>query len=239
MIVVPAIDLRGGQVVRLRQGRAEEQTVYGSDPGETARRWEGEGAQRLHVVDLDAALSGAAQTAAIAAVIAAVSIPVEVGGGIRRLHDVERWLEKGADRVIFGTAAVRDPHLVREAVLRWGDAIAVAIDARAGLVAVDGWTRTEPITALDLAQRVKADGVSRIQYTDVARDGVLQGLELLPVERLARASGLRITAGGGVASLADLISLRALEPLGVDEAIVGRALYDNRFRLAEAVEVCS
>jgi phosphoribosylformimino-5-aminoimidazole carboxamide ribotide isomerase len=239
VIVVPAIDLRGGQVVRLRQGRAEDQTVYGDDPAATARQWQSQGARRLHVVDLDAALSGAPQAEAVASVIAAVSIAVEVGGGIRSLYDVERWIQRGADRVILGTAAVRDPHLVREAVLRWGDKVAVAIDARAGLVAVDGWTRTEPLAALDLAQRVKADGVARVQYTDVARDGSLQGLDVLPIERLARASGLRVTAGGGVSTLADLISLRALEPLGVDEAIVGRALYDRRFTLPEALEACA
>lgn len=239
MKVVPAIDLRGGRVVRLRQGRASEQTVYGSSPAEAARRWEAEGAPRLHVVDLDAAFGQAPQRAAVAAVIAAVAIPVEVGGGIRTMEHARQWLESGAERVIFGTAAVREPDEVRAAAEAWAARVAVAIDARDGQVAVEGWTRTEPVAALDLARRVKAWGVARLQYTDVSRDGSLAGLDVGPVERLARATGLRVTAGGGVSSLADLQALRALEPLGVDEVIVGRALYDNRFRLAEAREACA
>lgn len=236
MIVVPAIDLRGGQVVRLRQGRADQQTVYGL-PAEAARRWAGEGALRLHVVDLDAAFGQPAQAEAVAAVIGAVSIPVEVGGGIRTVEDARRWLEQGADRVILGSVAVREPEVVRAAAREWPDRVAVAIDARAGQVAVDGWTRTAPVAAVELARRVRGWGVGRVQYTDVARDGGLGGLDVAPIEALARAAGARVTAGGGVATLDDLRALRALEPLGVDEVIVGRALYDGRFRLAEAQEV--
>jgi len=237
--VVPAIDLRAGQVVRLRQGRASQQTVYGGAPADFARRWEAEGARRLHVVDLDAAFGQPPQAAVVASVIAAVSIPVEVGGGIRSADDARRWLDGGADRVIFGSAAVRDPEVVRAAAQAWGDAIAVAIDARDGLVAVDGWTRTEPLPAVELAQRARAWGVVRVQYTDVSRDGSLAGLDVAPIERMARAAGVRVTAGGGVATLDDLRALRALEPLGVDEAIVGRALYDGRFELAAALEACA
>lgn len=238
MTVVPAIDVRGGCVVRLRQGRPDEQTVYGSDPAEAARRWEAEGARRLHVVDLDAAFGHPAQREAIAAVLRAVSIPVEVGGGIRTAEDARRWIEDGAERVIFGSAAVRDPDAVRAAAAASAAAVAVAIDARDGFVAVDGWTRIEPVSAVELAQRVRAWGVARVQYTDVVRDGSLGGLDTAPIERLARAAGVRVTAGGGVATLDDLRRLRALEPLGVDEVIVGRALYDGRFRLCEALEAC-
>jgi phosphoribosylformimino-5-aminoimidazole carboxamide ribotide isomerase len=238
VIVVPAIDVRGGCVVRLRQGRPDEQTVYGRDPSEAARRWEAEGARRLHVVDLDAAFGQPAQMEAIAAAVQAVSIPVEVGGGIRTAEDARRWVELGAERVILGSVAVRDPSVVRAAVAACGAAVAVAIDARGGKVAVDGWTRTEPVSALDLARRVREWGVARVQYTDVSRDGSLHGLDTAPVERLARAAGLRVTAGGGVATLDDLRALRALEPLGVDEVIVGRALYDGRFRVREAQEAC-
>jgi phosphoribosylformimino-5-aminoimidazole carboxamide ribotide isomerase len=234
--VVPAIDVRGGCVVRLRQGRPDEQTVYGSDPAEAARRWEAEGARRLHVVDLDAAFGQPAQRGPIMAAVRAVSIPVEVGGGIRTAEDARRWIEDGAERVIFGSAAVRDPEAVRAAVAASAAAVAVAIDARAGFVAVDGWTRVEPVSAVELARRVSTWGVARVQYTDVGRDGSLGGLDTAPVERLARAAGLRVTAGGGVATLDDLRRLRALEPLGVDEVIVGRALYDGRFRLVEAQE---
>ncbi|HET8646629.1 MAG TPA: 1-(5-phosphoribosyl)-5-[(5-phosphoribosylamino)methylideneamino]imidazole-4-carboxamide isomerase [Vicinamibacteria bacterium] len=235
MIVVPAVDLRGGRVVRLRQGRPDEQTVYGL-PAEAARRWEDEGAQRLHVVDLDAAFGQAPQGEAVAAVVAAVSIPVEVGGGIRTLDDVRRHLEQGAQRVILGSVAVRDPEVVRAAAQAWPERIAVAIDARDGRVAVDGWTRTSPVAAADLARRVREWGAGRVQYTDVARDGSLGGLDVGPLERLARAASVRITAGGGVATLDDLRALKALEPLGLDEVIVGRALYDGRFRLREAME---
>jgi phosphoribosylformimino-5-aminoimidazole carboxamide ribotide isomerase len=238
VIVVPAVDLRGGQVVRLRQGRADEQTVYGR-PAEAARRWQDEGARRLHVVDLDAAFGQAAQAEAVAAVLAAVAIPVEVGGGIRTTGDARRWIEQGADRVIFGSVAVRDPGVVRAAAAAWPGRVAVAIDARGGMVAVDGWTRTAAVAASDLARSAADWGVRRVQYTDVSRDGSLGGLDVAPIERLARAASVRVTAGGGVATLADLTALRALEPLGVDEVIVGRALYDGRFRLREAQEVCA
>ena len=238
MIVVPAVDLRGGHVVRLRQGRADQQTVYGL-PADAARRWQDEGARRLHVVDLDAAFGQPPQAEAVAAVIAAVSIPVEVGGGIRAIEDARRWIERGADRVIFGSVAIKDPEVVRAAAATWPGRVAVAIDARAGMVAVDGWTRTAPVEATALAARVRGWGVGRVQYTDVARDGSLGGLDVAPIERLARAAGVRVTAGGGVGSLDDLRALRALEPLGVDEAIVGRALYDGRFRLREAEEACT
>jgi phosphoribosylformimino-5-aminoimidazole carboxamide ribotide isomerase len=237
VIVVPAVDLRGGQVVRLRQGRADEQTVYGA-PAEAARRWEGEGARRLHVVDLDAAFGQPAQAGAVAAVIDAVAIPVEVGGGIRTMDDARRCIEQGADRVILGSVAVRDPDVVRAVASAWPERVAVAIDARGGMVAVDGWTRTAPVAATELARRIGGWGVARVQYTDVARDGSLGGLDVAPIERLARAAGVRVTAGGGVATLDDLRALRALEPLGVDEVIVGRALYDGRFRLREAQETC-
>ena len=236
MTIVPAIDLRGGKVVRLRQGRASEETVYGQVPADFARRWEAEGARRIHVVDLDAAFGRPPQADAEASVLAAVSIPIEVGGGIRSVDDARRWLERGADRVIFGSAAVRDPEAVQASSSSWPGAVAVAIDARDGLVAVDGWTRTEPLTAVELARRVRGWGVERVQYTDVSRDGGLGGLDVAPLERLARAAGVRVTAGGGVATLDDLRALRPLEPLGVDEVIVGRALYDGRFALAEALE---
>src|SRR5262245_23655038 len=239
MTVVPAIDLRGGKVVRLRQGRASEETVYGDVPADFAGRWQHEGARRIHVVDLDAAFGGPAQADAVASVVAAVKVAVEVGGGIRSADDARRWLERGVDRVIFGSAAVRDPDAVQAAAAAFPAAVAVAIDARDGRVAVDGWTRTEALSAIELAQRVRRWGGTRVQYTDVSRDGGLGGLDVGPLERLARAAGVRVTAGGGVATLDDLRALRPLEELGVDEVIVGRALYDGRFALAEALEACA
>jgi len=237
VIVVPAIDIRGGRVVRLRQGQLQEETVYGSDPAEAARRWEGQGAKRIHLVDLDAAIENRPQPDVIGAVIAAVKIPVEVGGGLRVLENAMRYREQGADRVIFGTAAVARPGVVQQAIRLWPEAVAVAIDARNGKVAVAGWNEITTVDALELGTRVKGWGVSRIQYTDVVRDGTLVGPNLAGIEQMARATGLRITAAGGVSTLDDVRRLKALASLGVDEVVVGKALYESRFTLDEAVLV--
>ncbi len=234
MIVVPAIDIRKGRVVRLRQGRAAEETVYGSRPAEAARRWEAEGAERLHVVDLDAAMDGLSQADAIAAVVQAVRIPVEVGGGIRTLEDARRLRGLGVERVIFGTAAVSRPDEVQAAVSLWPQAVAVAIDARDGRVAVAGWNEVTGVDALELAATVEGWGVVRVQFTDVRRDGTLAGPNLEAIETLGRKTGLRVTAAGGVSDVPDLVRLAELEPFGVDEAIVGRALYEGRVTLAAA-----
>jgi phosphoribosylformimino-5-aminoimidazole carboxamide ribotide isomerase len=234
VIVVPAIDLREGKVVRLKQGQVQHETVYGSDPGEAARRWEAEGAKRLHVVDLDAAIAGRPQFDAVAAIIDAVSIPIEVGGGLRVLENAMRYRDRGAERLIFGTAAIAAPGVVQEAVRLWPESVAVALDARDGKVAVAGWQEVTTVDALDLVAQVKAWGVRRIQYTDVVRDGTLVGPNLAGIEQVARVSGLRITAGGGVSALEDLRRLLPFEALGVDEVVVGKALYDQRFTLAEA-----
>jgi phosphoribosylformimino-5-aminoimidazole carboxamide ribotide isomerase len=231
MIVVPAVDIRAGRVVRLKQGRLQDETVYGSDPVEAARRWEAAGALRLHVVDLDAAVESRPQPDVVGAIIAAVRIPVEVGGGLRVLENAMRYRDRGADRVIFGTAAIASPGVVQEAVRLWPEAVAVAVDARNGKVSVAGWLEITQVSALELAARVKAWGASRIQYTDVQRDGALVGPNLATTEQLARATGLRVSVGGGVGTLQDLVALKALEPLGVDEVVVGRALYEGRFDL--------
>ena len=235
MIVMPAIDLRGGKVVRLKQGQLQEEQVYGSDPCEVARRWEAEGAARLHVVDLDAAVSAVPQFDVVAKIIEAVKIPVEVGGGLRVLETAMRYRERGADRVIFGTAAVADPGVVQEAIRLWPQSVAVALDARNGKVAVAGWKEITRVDAVDLALRVKSWGVVRLQYTDVLRDGMLTGPNLSSIEALARQVGIAITASGGVSVLEDLTKVAALEPLGVDEVIVGKALYERRFTLAQAL----
>lgn len=234
MIVVPAVDVRKGRVVRLKQGQLREETSYGADPVEAARRWELEGAARLHLVDLDAAIEGRPQPDVVERVIAGVGIPVEVGGGLRVLEHALRYRERGAERLIFGTAAVARPGVVQEALKLWPDAVAVAIDARDGRVALAGWQEIAETTALELAARVADWGVVRIQYTDVLRDGTLVGPNLPAIEELARACGLRLTVGGGVASLDDLARLRPLQELGVDEVVVGKALYEGRFSLAQA-----
>jgi len=234
VIVVPAIDLRGGRVVRLRQGRAAEETVYAGSPAEVARRFEAEGARRIHLVDLDAAMDGLAQTDAIADVVGAVRIPVEVGGGVRTLADAIRLRDQGVERVIFGTAAVSRPDVVQAALQQFPEAVAVAIDARDGRVAAHGWNETTDVDALELAATVEGWGVLRVQFTDVRRDGTLSGPNLGALEALGRRTSLRITAAGGVSDAADLVRLAALEAHGVDEAIVGKALYEGRLTLAAA-----
>jgi|KBSSwiStaDraftv2_1062776.scaffolds.fasta_scaffold1109782_2 phosphoribosylformimino-5-aminoimidazole carboxamide ribotide isomerase len=237
MIVVPAIDLRQGRVVRLHQGRAQEETVYAVDPAEVARRFEAEGARRIHLVDLDAAMNGARQAAAVASVVRAVRIPVEVGGGVRTLADALAVRADGAERVIFGTAAVARPDVVQAAVEQLGaEAVAVAIDAKDGRVAVSGWTEATDVDALELAVAVESWGVRRVQFTDVRRDGTLQGPNLAALEALGRRTKLKITAAGGVSDASDLVRLSALEALGVDEAIVGKALYEGRVTLQAAHE---
>ena len=233
MIVVPAVDIRRGRVVRLTQGQLQEEKVYGGSPVEAALAWEEQGAERLHVVDLDAAVGERPQLDAVEAVIRAVSIPVEVGGGLRALENAMRYRDRGAERVIFGTAAVASPGVVQEAVRLWPDAVAVALDARNGMVVVGGWSEITQVDAVELAERVKGWGVRRLQYTDVLRDGTLRGPNVPAIEEVCR-SGLRITAGGGVSILDDIRGLRTLADAGLDEIIVGRALYDRRFTLAEA-----
>jgi phosphoribosylformimino-5-aminoimidazole carboxamide ribotide isomerase len=235
MIVVPAIDVRGGKVVRLKQGRLQDEHVYGKDPLEAARRFEGEGALRLHVVDLDAAIEGKPQPDIVEAIIGAVKIPVEVGGGLRTLENAMRYVQRGAQRVIFGTAVVSDPGVVREALQIFPDAVAVALDARNGRVTVGGWKEVTTVQAVTLAERVKSWGVKRIQYTDVVRDGTLLGPNVEATAELARVSGLQITAAGGISSLDDIQRLRRASPL-VDEVVVGKALYEKRFTLADAIE---
>ncbi|HSD27341.1 MAG TPA: HisA/HisF-related TIM barrel protein, partial [Vicinamibacteria bacterium] len=213
--------------------------VYGRSPGEAARHWESEGAQRIHLVDLDAAIEGKPQPEVVADVIAAVKIPVEVGGGVRALETALRYRDRGADRVIFGTAAVARPGVVQEAVRLMAGAVAVAIDARNGKVAVAGWNEVTTVDALELLRQVKAWGVERVQYTDVVRDGSLVGPNLAGIEQIARASGLRLTAAGGISNIDDLVRVAGLEPLGVDEVVVGKALYEGRFTLQEAIAACS
>jgi phosphoribosylformimino-5-aminoimidazole carboxamide ribotide isomerase len=237
VIVVPAMDIRGGKVVRLKRGELQEEQVYGSDPVEVARRWEAEGAARLHLVDLDAAISSQPQFDILAEIIDAVAIPVEVGGGLRVLENAMRYRQRGADRVIFGTAAIAAPGVVQEAVRLWPEAVAVAFEARDGKVKVAGWNEITAVEAVDLAAQMEAWAVRRIQYTDTVRDGGgAVGPNLPALEGLARSCGLRVTVAGGLSTLDDLRRVRALEDVGVDEAVVGKALYEKRFTLAEAME---
>jgi len=234
MIIVPAIDIREGRIARLRKGNAEPEEVYGGGPVEVARRWEDEGAQRLHVVDLDAVIVHRPQYDVVSAIIDAVAIPVEVGGGLRVLENAMRYRDRGANRIIFGSASVAAPGVVQEAVRLWPDAVVVAFDARAGEVFVVDADEITTVSALQIGAQVKAWGVPRIQYTDVRWAGTPLGPNLTSVEEIARALGGPITVAGGIRSLDDIRSLAAFSSLGIDEVVVGRALNERRFSLEEA-----
>ena len=234
--VIPAIDLRGGRCVRLRQGRAEEETVFSEDPVATARDWQAQGALRLHVVDLDGAFAGRpAQTPLIRAVIDALDIPVSVGGGLRDLAAVAAALDAGARWAVVGTRAALDPAFLGEVCEAHADRIIVAVDAVDGRVAVDGWKRVLDLEATALARDAAAAGAAAILYTDVARDGTQVGPNVWTTEAVARASGIPVLASGGVGALDDILQLAALE--GVEGVIVGRALYSGAvdFRRAQAL----
>lgn len=240
MIVYPAIDLRQGRCVRLQQGDASQETVFAEDPVEVARRWVGEGATWLHVVNLDGAFgeASAANLRALERILAAVTVPVQFGGGLRAVEDVTRLLKLGVHRAILGTVAVHHPEIVQEALALYGaERIAVGIDARGGRVAVRGWVEVSPLEAVDLARQMAALGLKRAIYTDVERDGMLQGANIEATRRLARASGLRVIASGGVASLEDIRALKACEPEGIEGVIIGMALYRGAIRLREAIEI--
>jgi phosphoribosylformimino-5-aminoimidazole carboxamide ribotide isomerase len=240
MLIVPAIDVKGGKCVRLWRGDMRAETVYGDDPVAIGRRWVAEGAQYLHVVDLDAAVAGQeVNGAAIAALCAALAVPIEVGGGVRTLARVEALLAGAADRVIFGTAALTDPDTVGAACRTFPGRVAVGIDARDGKVAVQGWTETSAVTAVELARRAEALGACRIIYTDIGRDGTQQGVNVTATRRVAAAVRIPVTASGGVGSLADITALRDCGAANIDAVIVGRALYTGAVRLAEAVAAAS
>jgi phosphoribosylformimino-5-aminoimidazole carboxamide ribotide isomerase len=238
MQILPAIDLKNGRCVRLVEGREESAKVYDRDPVEVARSYERDGATLIHIVDLDGAFLGAASEnqKIIQRITREVGVPVEVGGGVRSAADIENLLEKiGARFVIIGTLAVEQPEMVAEAVKRFGDAVVIGIDARGREVATRGWTEATTIDALALAQQMTAAGVRRIIYTDITRDGKLQGVNVELTREVAEASGARVTASGGVASLDDITNLLAVESSGVDSVIIGKALYENRFTLKEAL----
>ncbi|SNR25843.1 1-(5-phosphoribosyl)-5-[(5-phosphoribosylamino)methylideneamino]imidazole-4-carboxamide isomerase [Paracoccus sediminis] len=234
MILYPAIDLKDGNCVRLLRGDMEAATVFGTDPAAQARGFQDAGAEWLHLVDLNGAFAGQpVNAAAVEAVLAAVRIPVQLGGGIRDMATIEGWLSKGLTRVILGTVAVENPDLVRQAAAAFPGRIAVGIDARAGRVATRGWATETDVTATDLARRFQDAGVAAIVYTDIDRDGAMHGPNVPATEALARAVGIPVIASGGVSSLDDL---RALSDTGVIAgAISGRALYDGAIDLRQAL----
>lgn len=234
MLIIPAIDLKDGKCVRLRQGRAEDVTVYSHDPVAMARQWQDRGAHYLHVVDLDGAFQGRpVHTELIRRITAALCIPVEVGGGVRDDDAIATLLDAGVSRVILGTRACENLEALRGSVTRFGGALAVSIDARDGLVQVRGWVETTGTRAVDLAQRVQAIGIATIIYTDTARDGMMAGPNLGAVSALCASVTCGVIASGGVTSPADLRALRALPHANLVGAIVGKALYEGTITLAE------
>ena len=234
MEVIPAIDLRGGRCVRLRQGDFERETVFSDDPLAMAQRWQQEGGARLHLVDLDGAAAGEpAHLAVISAIVDALDIPVQVGGGIRRAETARAWLDAGVDRVVIGTAAVRNPAMVAEVCRDHGAGrVVVSVDARDGMVALQGWQEASEVSALELAGRMAGLGVERLLYTDIARDGMLNGPDLEANASLVKETGMAILASGGVSSVDDI---RRLMLTGVEGVIVGRALYTGAVSLPEAI----
>jgi phosphoribosylformimino-5-aminoimidazole carboxamide ribotide isomerase len=238
MILYPAIDLKEGRCVRLEQGDMEKATVFSAEPPAQAETFARQGFEWLHVVDLDGAFAGKPMNAgAVEDILRAVKIPVQLGGGIRDLETVEGWLKKDVARIIIGTAAVRDPALVREAARRHPGRVAVGIDARDGRVAVEGWAKSSEIKALELGLRFEDAGVAAIIYTDIARDGILQGLNIEATLALAGALEIPVIASGGLASLEDVERLLQPDCARLNGAITGRALYDGRLDPAEALEL--
>lgn len=240
MLIIPAIDLKDGACVRLRQGRMDEATVFGNDPLAMATRWVEEGARRLHLVDLNGAFAGEpVNAAAVRAITGAFpELPVQIGGGIRSRDTAARYLDMGVRWVIIGTQAVKDPDFVAALCAEFPGHVIVGIDARDGMVATEGWAEVSAVRAVDLAQRFREAGVSAIVYTDIARDGMLSGVNLEATRELAEQGGIPVIASGGVATLADVQALAAIEQTGICGAITGRAIYEGTLDLRAAQAWC-
>jgi len=240
VILYPAIDLKGGQCVRLKHGEMGQATVYNPDPAAQARAFARAGFAWIHVVDLDGAFAGKPQNAeAVAAIHGAVDLPIQLGGGIRDLKTIEAWLGRGLSRVVLGTAAVKNPDLVREAAALFPGQVAVGIDARGGFVAVEGWAEVSSLPARDLALRFRDAGVAAVIFTDVGRDGVLAGVNVEATADLARGLDIPVIASGGLASVDDIHRLKTREADGISGVIIGRALYDGRVDPAEALKAAA
>ena len=236
MILFPAVDIRGGKCVRLTEGRFDQETVYGDDPAAAALAWEQAGAEYVHVVDLDGALAGEPKNrAAIREIRKQLAVPFQLGGGIRTLAAIDTWLGEGVNRVILGSIAVRQPELVAEACKLFGEQVVVGIDARNGVVAVDGWGESGNLAAEELARRMTTVGVQRFIFTDISRDGTLGGVNVAATEALAKASGAKVIASGGVSGLADIRALKKAP--GIEGVVIGKALYTGALSLAEALRV--
>jgi phosphoribosylformimino-5-aminoimidazole carboxamide ribotide isomerase len=238
MLLIPAIDLRDGRCVRLVQGERSSEIVYSAEPVKMAKQWENKGASYLHVVDLDGAFTGTPQNLEIIQeIVQAIEIPVQLGGGIRSYDVVKKVLGLGVERVILGTAAILSNDLVSQCLEEFGERVAVGIDGRDGMVAIEGWESTVETTVYQLAQKIAALGIKRIVFTDTRRDGTLRGPNLEATKKMAEVSGLKVIASGGVSCLEDLHKLKELEPYGVEAVIMGKALYSGAVHLKEALEI--
>jgi phosphoribosylformimino-5-aminoimidazole carboxamide ribotide isomerase len=238
MLIIPAVDIKGGRCVRLLQGRKDSETVFSDDPSSMASRWEAEGAELLHVVDLDGAFEKSPQNAeAVKRIVDEVHIPVQLGGGIRTMDTISMYLDLGVARVIVGTEAIRNSGLVRDACQRYPGRIMVGIDARNGMVAVEGWTETTKREAIDVAKGFEGCGLAAIVFTDIHRDGMETGLNIGQTKRLAESVNIPIIASGGVSNVGDIKALLPLEEVGVQGVITGRALYSGSLDLRQAIEI--
>jgi phosphoribosylformimino-5-aminoimidazole carboxamide ribotide isomerase len=236
MIVIPAIDLKGGRCVRLEQGLMEKDTVFNDNPGAQAAEWQRQGGELLHIVDLDGAFAGEPKNrTAIESIVKSVTIPTQLGGGIRDIATIEAYLSLGIGRVIIGTAAQRNPEFVQEACQKFPGKIVVGIDAKNGMVAVQGWAEVTGVTATDLAKKMEGYGVSAIIYTDISRDGMMQGPNIEATKALAVSISIPVIASGGLSSLKDIENLMAIESSGVTGVITGKAIYSGAINLAEAI----
>jgi phosphoribosylformimino-5-aminoimidazole carboxamide ribotide isomerase len=235
MILFPAIDLKDGACVRLLQGEMEKATIFAENPAEQAKAFEAEGAEYLHIVDLNGAFAGeAVNKAAVMGILDAVNIPIQLGGGIRTLEHIRMWLDAGVDRVILGTVAVKDPELVMEACERYPGKIVVGVDAKGGKVAVEGWAEVSELTVFELVDKFVDAGVAAIVYTNIDKDGMMQGPDLQGTKELAQYSPIPVIASGGVSSMDDLRALKQIEHSGIVGVISGRAVYDKQIDLKEA-----
>ncbi|MEM7680104.1 MAG: 1-(5-phosphoribosyl)-5-[(5-phosphoribosylamino)methylideneamino]imidazole-4-carboxamide isomerase [Pseudomonadota bacterium] len=240
MIIYPAIDLKDGKCVRLYKGDMAQDTIYNPDPAAQAHEWASSGFSWLHVVDLDGAVSGAhGNHEAVKDIIKTVDVPVQLGGGIRSLEHIERWLAEGVSRVILGTVAVRDPELVKRACHLFPDQIVVGIDARHGRVAVEGWAEETDMSVVELAQKFEDEGVAAIIYTDINRDGTGEGVNIDATAELVGAVSIPVIASGGVGSLQDIERLKPLEAEGLNGVIIGKALYENEIEPLEALKLAA
>lgn len=240
MKIFPAIDIRGGKCVRLLKGDFAQETVFSDSPADMAQKWQAQGAEFLHLVDLDGACAGHSENlATVKAILAAVMIPVELGGGIRTMENMDEVLALGVRRVILGSVAVRDPELVREACAKYGDRIVVGIDAKDGIVAVDGWGVSGDVDVITLAKKMKDVGVRTIIYTDISRDGTLSGVNVEATAKLARESGVNVVASGGVKDLNDIRALLPYAKEGIEGVIVGKSIYTGSLDLKKAIALAA